>query len=163
MTYKLPYASVLLTGPKPVRDQAGELSRNREIQPCGCWKGEVYGDVPLRGADGQPVRDAAGAIQTTKAWIAVRRGCQPHAGAFAVVSLRFAERMTGSLPDHARKFLAEHADRLLAEVVEVDAALIALLGQRPPTILDQLAASAKAAGVALPSHTPAPALPRSDR
>lgn len=107
-------------------DADGRHTRERTIAPCGCWKGWVYRGVPtFDPQSGAPHLNPDGSFAMGEGWDLMQVACETHAGLFAVQSLRLAEQMNGraSLPPHARKFLEEHADRLIAEARELDAAL----------------------------------------
>ena len=56
------------------------------------------------------------------------------------------------LPEHAKNFLQNHEQRILAEAQVLDKELRALAGAEPPTIGRALAAAANAAPPTLPAH-----------
>jgi len=58
-----------------------------------------------------------------EAWATASGNCPTHSGVMAVATLRLAERMNGQIPEHARLFLANHADRILTEARELDVLL----------------------------------------
>lgn len=123
---------VLLYGPK-VRREDGLRIRNKVLQPCGCWSGDVWREVsPPTGITAvEPVggrwkKEAA----KRRAWCQETRQCAVHSAKVAVLSLKLAERLGGAgftekIGDGARRLLAD-AERVFADAEALDRELLAL-------------------------------------
>ena len=125
-------------------DARGRKVRRRTIQPCGCWQGEVW----------RKTRDGF-------RWSLDSVACAVHSGAAAAIHLRLVAKQHGieSLPEHARAFLRDHECRVLAEAAVLDAEILKLTGETPPTV----GGSLKAIEHLVPTMLPAPKFARGDR
>ena len=148
----------ILFGPKPHRDADGTITRNKELMPCGCWKGDVYRSVSAPEGivsvdlEGNPVGPVEG-------WVPQTYGCPTHSAAAAVIGLMLAEAVNGAaslanIGDGAKRLMAKKGD-VLAEAARIDEELRAL-GIAPPSENNQLIGAARFARpeLSLPGTTP---------
>lgn len=115
---------VLLLGPQP-RQFDGRRTRNVELQPCGCWSGEVWRDAPTGRRDKK-----TGKIELSAQWCQDKHACPTHSAAVAVLSLKLSERINGAaslaqIGDGAKRLLAD-STRILAEAEALNQELASL-------------------------------------
>ena len=149
---------MIVYGPEPHREPNGLVTRNKILQPCGCWTGFQWRHVPLPGCtvvpraapwnDPAPLNATYGARGEltgelrlapdggVEGWVLSSSACQTHACVAVLATIESAPAML----EHAGpRHLYEAREHVLAEAAALDAEIKLLTGAEPPTIGRQLA------------------------
>lgn len=94
---------VLLLGPRP-REFDGKRTRNVELQPCGCWAGEVWRDEYRY--DQQKLEF----VVVGKAWCQDTQQCKVHAAAVIVLQLQAGKLLANQGRSRAMGTVTKGAD-----------------------------------------------------
>lgn len=92
---------VVLLGPKP-REFDGQRTRNVELQPCGCWVGEVWRAPMIFNATKNEFESG-----TVFQWNSETSQCATHSAVAVVLQLDLARLLEGQRGDAPPKRISE--------------------------------------------------------